>query len=359
MRVCWVLTDLSGGGAERLPLRLAPALTRAALEIVLLKDRVEHDVPSGVTVRTLGPARRSLASGAPRLVAGLRHAARGADLVVGGLELDATCFAVACAALARRPVVAVVHTDLERTYAHFRLPGAQWWVYGRALAACRRVVAVSPEALAAARRLGVPDERLVEIPNPAPPAPLAARSPRVAGQPFRLLAVGRLVPEKAHDLLLDALARVADRSISLTLLGDGPLRAALEGQAASLGLGGRVRFAGFVRDPAPEMARAHAWVLTSPAEGLPLALLEAMQAGLPILSTRCGRAVEGLLEGEPTAGVLVDAGAAAALAAAIDALAADEPRAAALGAAGRERVRPFTPDALAPRWEQVFEEAVR
>jgi glycosyltransferase involved in cell wall biosynthesis len=103
----------------------------------------------------------------------------------------------------------------------------------------------------------------------------------------RLLCVARLVEQKGQDILLRALpaVRAAAGPIVLTLLGDGPERARLQSLAASLGIAEAVRFGGVVPDVAPYLAEATVFVLPSRYEGMPLALLEAMAAGVPVVAS--------------------------------------------------------------------------
>lgn len=105
-----------------------------------------------------------------------------------------------------------------------------------------------------------------------------------------LVAAGRLVKQKGFDLLLDAFAPVAETEAHVVLLlaGDGPERDALAAQAARLGSGLRVRMLGTLEDLEPILALSDALVLSSRHEGLPLVLLEALAAGLPIIATRVG-----------------------------------------------------------------------
>lgn len=143
------------------------------------------------------------------------------------------------------------------------------------------------------------------FPEPAP----------VAAGPVHLVAIGRLAPQKGFPLLLPALAaarRQAD--ISLSLVGDGELRAALSAQVADLGLTGAVRMTGWLNEAQvrAELSAAHALVLPSFAEGLPVALMEAMAAGRPALATAIAGIPELVLPGET--GWLVAAGDADALA---------------------------------------------
>lgn len=110
--------------------------------------------------------------------------------------------------------------------------------------------------------------------------------------PLRLVSVGRLVPVKGFDVLLGALRRVTDKGLDavLTLVGDGPERAALETQAAELGISERVRFTGAL--PGEELAallrETDAFVSSSRREGFGVAIVEALASGLPVVATRSG-----------------------------------------------------------------------
>jgi glycosyltransferase involved in cell wall biosynthesis len=129
-----------------------------------------------------------------------------------------------------------------------------------------------------------------------------------------VVALGRLTRQKGFDVLLRALARLDDASA--VIVGDGPEATALERLRAELGLDGRVRFAGWVDDPAALVRSADALVLPSRYEALPLAILEAMHAGLPVVATDVGSIREEVRAGET--GLLVPAEDPVALASAID-----------------------------------------
>ena len=160
---------------------------------------------------------------------------------------------------------------------------------------------------------------------------------RPAGRAPRLLFIGRLAAVKGLPVLLQALARLAPAhpGLELTLIGDGPDRAALTHQAEALGVAGHVVFAG-LQDEA-EVAAAlgdhDMLVLPSFAEGVPVVLMEAMASRLPVVATRVGGVAELVQEGE--SGLLVAPGDAEALAAAIDTLLRDPERARRMGEAGR------------------------
>ena len=109
---------------------------------------------------------------------------------------------------------------------------------------------------------------------------------RHEGQAHRLLFVGRLVPAKGVLFLLETIARI-DGAI-LDIAGDGPQRKFLETKAAALGIDNRVRFLGYQsQGQVRELLRqADVFVMGSFAEGLPVVLMEAMAAGVPVVATR-------------------------------------------------------------------------
>ena len=109
-------------------------------------------------------------------------------------------------------------------------------------------------------------------------------------RPPRLLCVARLASVKNHALLLDAVAALSRsrRDATLTLVGDGPLADDLAQRARTLGIAERVDFAGSQRDTARFYADADLFVLASEHEGLPMSVIEAMAAGLPVVATAVG-----------------------------------------------------------------------
>lgn len=156
----------------------------------------------------------------------------------------------------------------------------------------------------------------------------------------RLVAIGRFVEQKGQLLLIEAFARavVADPSVHLTLVGDGELRPAIEAAIRERGLDANVTIAGWLDEAGvlAELVAAHALVMPSFAEGLPMVVMEAMAAGRPVVATLIAGMPELVLPGET--GWLVPAGDVEALADALGAVAATpRERLAAMGAAGRAR----------------------
>lgn len=102
-----------------------------------------------------------------------------------------------------------------------------------------------------------------------------------------ILNVGRLVPEKGQKYLLEAIFRINDPEWKVVILGEGPMRQPLEKRIRELGLDGRVALPGSVNNVKEWLHRASIFAFPSVSEGLPIALMEAMAAGLPCVSFDC------------------------------------------------------------------------
>jgi len=171
-------------------------------------------------------------------------------------------------------------------------------------------------------------------------------------RPLHIVWSGRMAPEKGVDDLLSALVSLDAAGVAATLsvIGDGPCRATLEGQAAALGLNGRVRWHGYLADRSAyldALRNADLFALPSRAEGAPKVLVEAMAAGLPVVATRVG-AVPALL-GDGARGRLVEPRNPDALARAIADLALDQAERDRLRAAGLDFAAAHTAEAQADR----------
>jgi glycosyltransferase involved in cell wall biosynthesis len=156
-----------------------------------------------------------------------------------------------------------------------------------------------------------------------------------SGRP-RIVTVGRLQAPKDAVTLVRALAGLRGRSFEALLVGDGPDRPAVEEEVRRLGLESAVELLG-ERDDVPELlGTADVFVLSSNSEGLPLSILEAMAAGLPVVASNVGGVAEVVVDG--ATGLLVPPGDAQRLAAAIERLLEDPVLRRRLGEAGRIRV---------------------
>jgi glycosyltransferase involved in cell wall biosynthesis len=191
------------------------------------------------------------------------------------------------AGVARRlgiPVVTTVHG----------FTGGGWkdrlyeWLQCRAFRGFDAVVAVSRPLVERLRGAGVPASRLHEVRNawnsPGPPLdrPAARRALGLPPGGFVIGWLGRLSREKGPDVFVDALPYLHDLPLIASVVGDGAMRASLQGQ------NGRLRWHGAVPDAARLLAAFDVCVLSSRTEGTPMVLLEAMAAGVPIVATAVG-----------------------------------------------------------------------
>lgn len=215
------------------------------------------------------------------------------------------------------------------------------------LARASAIVATSQAYVDASIPLAPWRGKTVVIPLGIEEAAAATPAPKLwpAQAGMRLLAVGRLSHYKGFDVLIEALAQVADAS--LLLIGRGECERALHALARERGLDQRIAFAGELDDAtlAAAYAAADAFVLPSldRSESFGLVLLEAMRAGLPIIASAIAGSAVGTIVADNEAGLLVAPGDAQALAHAIERLRADADLRATFGAAGRVRwERKFT-----------------
>ncbi len=194
------------------------------------------------------------------------------------------------------------------------------------------------------------------IPNQIEPLPFRRR--RTGGGRPVLTAVGRLVPQKGFDLLLPAFAAVAPKhpEWSLVIWGEGPEREKLERLRDELNLTGRVRLPGVTARHGQWVEEADIFVLSSRYEGFPVALGEAMAAGLPVVATDCRTGPREMITNWVD-GLLVPRGDVAALAQSLDELMADEALRHRLGKAAQEVAREFSPDRIVARWSALISRA--
>jgi glycosyltransferase involved in cell wall biosynthesis len=184
-------------------------------------------------------------------------------------------------------------------------------------------------------------------------APESAQPPATLASPPVIGSVGRLAEQKGYDLLVRALPALP--AASLVLVGDGPARGDLERLAAELGVSGRLHVTGWTDDPRGYLAAFDVFALPSRWEGLPLGILEAMHAGLPVVACDVGSVAEAVRDGET--GFLLAPDDLDALRERLRGLLADPRLARRLGERGRAlATERFTDTAMARRYETLYRE---
>jgi glycosyltransferase involved in cell wall biosynthesis len=353
------------GGMERV-LQLLCERERLHVDSRVLVAGLErvtrHEVRNGVPVTRAGSLARIGSVGlCPGLPLELRRAR--ADVTVVH-EPNPIALVSDFLTWQRGPLVVYFHSEVVRAEWKYRLLYRPF--LRRVLDRASRIIVASPSMAQQAEQLAGYRHKCAVIPYGIDGSPLAdtpdvrARAcaiRRELGTPL-LLFVGRLVPYKGVDVLLRAITTL---DLRLVVVGDGPMRAALEAQNAALGAD-RVTFAGSVPDS--ELAALyHAcdlFVLPSitRAEAFGMVQIEAMACGKPVVSTAVASGVPWVNQHEVT-GLVVPPGDADALARAIRALLADASLRVRLGAAGRARVASeFTAARMAERTVALYRDVL-
>lgn len=357
-RVMFVSGSLSDGGSERFVSTAIRNLDRERFvpSLVLFRHEIAYGLPVDVSPVVLN--KRSRLHG-PSAVARLACAIRTMrpDVVLSAHTGVGIFLAPALSLLpARRPVW------ISRMAAD---PHRERGTYGALVSWCTRradIVLANSNGMASGvtRRYGRRDVRVllnaadvqaIDTAGRAVPEAFSVRGPKV-------VMLGRLVAQKRYDLVLRAVASIADRvDFTVIILGDGPLRGQLERLARSLGVAHRVRFYGFVDNPYCILANANVFVLASDFEGLPNALIEAQVLGIPAVSTDCPYGPREVIEDGVT-GRLVPVGDVDALARGLEEVLGNPELAARWGAAARKRARErFSVEVIMPQLERVLEDA--
>ncbi len=307
LRVLHVIKSLGLGGAESLLVdgaRVAHSLGmhHDVVSFLPWKDALIPALREAGADVTLIEARSSagIVAATDKLVSLLRR--RRPDVVHAHLPIAGVVARVACA-LTRTPCVYTEHNVLERYHPLTVALAQSTWPLQKAVIACSVEVARSIEL----RMRGGPTPVVVR--NGIPGAHFAfddaaaRRCRRELGFDDDAFVVGTLSvhrTQKALDRWLDVAAAVRQRQprARFVLVGDGPLRCALEAKSRSLGLDDVVVFAGLQPDPRPFLWAMDVFLSTSLFEGLPLALLEAMAASRAVVVTAVGGIAEVVVDGD-------------------------------------------------------------
>jgi glycogen synthase len=351
-----------GGGAATAAAHTARALAADGHDVLVvtaggggLPDQEHHDrlavvrLPS-LRLERLAPSAAELlsfcASAAIMLEDRLRRF--GAEAVLAYFAVPVGPFAVRAARRLGVPVVVSLRGSDVPGFRHGRLEGRLGVLAHPVIRwTLRRADAVAPNCPALRElALGFMPElapKLAVVANGIEEAAIAAAPAASGDAALHLVQVGQLIRRKRVDVTLAAVARLAGRGIAtrLTVIGDGPLHGELVARAAALGVAGQVEFAGHLpRASIIERLRRHdVFVMPSVAEGMSNALLEAMAAGLPVVTTPSGS--HDLVAGSG-GGVIVPFDDPDALAAAVAALAGEPSRRTAMARAGLAHARTLT-----------------
>jgi len=363
LRVLHVIGGGDTGGAMTHLLPLLSALRRAGCDAQLLclgrgglaEEASRRNLPVSVLPMArawdpsiLLPLRRVLSRG-PGDQASLRGEAADWDVVhTHGMRANLPV-RLAVRARRRRPCVfTTVHSDLGLDYRSSLLARVYRGIDRITLPGVDTVICVSEALRSLLVERGYPSRRLITIRSgiesrDGQPVPRTLRGPDAA--PPRVGTVTRLVPVKDLGLMLEVAARLRRTfaAIEVEVVGDGPERDRLYTEAGERGLDGVVRFAGRLDDVRQALAHMDVYLVTSLFEGgMSMSVLEAMAAGIPVVTTAAGGVAEAVQDG--VTGFVVARGRdrdglASSLAERVAALLADSDLRARMGAAGARRIR--------------------
>jgi glycosyltransferase involved in cell wall biosynthesis len=373
MKIAHLVTSGDLAGGQAVALRLAHAARSAGHDAVFLSPTqgpfLVEAARDGFPVSLVDVARTYRLRGALK-VARLLHREH-VDVLHTHVHVAANILGRAAGRAAGTAVVS--HLHIENHFRRQRLARQPLVALDNATARlCARILAVSDATRLSFERQGFPAARMETVYTGVDATALAAspaaglrRELGLGPEAVVIGQVGRLAPVKGQRELLEAIARLLPRHPSLhaVVIGEdletgGAFRLELEELAASLGIAGAVRFAGFRADAAATLPEVDVLVLPSWIEGLPLVVLEAMAQARPVVATAVGGTPEAVVDGET--GLLVPPHDVDALTAALERVVTDETLRRRLGEAGRARVRErFDAGATERRVLEVYDEIAR
>lgn len=312
MKILTFLHSFEPGGVERVALRLAASWEKHRLDAPVFIGRPDGAgrITEAARLRLIYPVKPPISPALIEtmwMIATLPRAIRREQPDV--LFCAGNSYSVVAVAMKLLlgndcpPIVAKISNDLERR--DLALP-ARWlyhlWLRIQAPFLDQIVAMEASMKPEIAQCMGTPEDRIMVIPDPAISDADIQRLARLrksnvkemSGRSF--VAVGRLTRQKNFPMMLRAFAKGSISGDTLTIVGDGSLRKSLEAQTRSLGLADCVHFTGHVDDIAPWIAKADFYLMSSHYEGVPAVIVEALAAGLPIITTDCSNAIAAMLD---------------------------------------------------------------
>ena len=316
-RILIVLHDFSGGGTERVAIRLANQWAGMGRAVRIFcgteAGPLRGLVDPAVFVEQADPVlpRAPLS----RIRLGLALAAASGRFRPDAVFAPGNFHFLAIAAFGLRDRSgAATLCKISNPLARCDRRGLSGWLRRRVmrLLAARTdcLVAMSPALRAEAASM-IPADRVAARWEPLIPAARTPAGPRLERDPSLIVAAGRLEPQKNFALAIEAMAHLSRwTDARLVILGEGSERAHLTQMIDRLGLHGRVTLQGHVRDVTPWLERAACYLMTSRYEGYPASLVEALASNVPAVVTPCSPALSEILPPGSLGGVTApDAGA--------------------------------------------------
>lgn len=328
MKIVFVIPDMPGGGTERVVALLANEYCRRGIEVSILLfagHETAYPLDDKVEVVSAGnPSGGRIAARIGRLRRMRQYYAENKGCQIWAFSVMGAVFSV-LAAWRQKHFFLVSERNDPNQYEHQRIRN---FAYRFAdVIVCQTPDAVSqfPQAIS---------RKAVVIPNPVD---IGTLQPYEGGRDKRIVAVGRLEPQKNHQLLLRAFAEFVKthEAYVLEIYGKGELEEALKKLAGTLGIERNVRFRGFSGKVKEEINSAAMYVLSSDYEGISNSMLEAMALGVPVIATDCPIGGSRMYIKDGMNGLLVPVGEVHAMAAAMGRIADDRAFSESLSKQGR------------------------
>jgi len=367
MRITLVISSLARAGAERVMCVLASSWAEQGKEVTLLTfDRGEtpaysiHPSVKRSPLNLNGPSTHVLHGFYLNLqkIWILRRVISNShpDVVISFMDMTNVLTLLSTRGLGC-PVIVCEHVD-PALYTIGRFWGALrrlTYPFADRLVCLTQATLKRFETITKVKGCIIPDPVVVSPSGPLDPGNRMEDDQSRSG--YILIAMGRLVPQKGFDILLNVFSKIATQhpKWSLKILGSGPLKDKLETQARSLDLVSRVHFVGEVLDPFALLRTADLFVLSSRFEGFGLALCEAMACGLPVVSFDCPSGPGDIVR-HGVDGILVPPEDASALAESLDFLMTNAQERQRLASRAPEILRRFGTDKILGLWEDLFKE---
>jgi len=353
-----VISDLDGGGAQRVVVTLANAWARVGIRVCIITladgDKDKYTLHADVTRLCLGQVGDSHSVPAAlvanvRRVMALRTALRraAAPTVISFIAITNILTILASLRLHVRLVIS------ERNDPRRQPLGWPWEMMRRRLYRWADLITANSQGVVESLREFVPAGKISFLPNPVI-LPIVEQNQRSQGRV--ILSVGQLSYQKAHDVLLRAVAQIF-REVPdwrLIIVGEGSCETSLKSLATALNISDRVEWVGWTSEVNRYYAQAEIFALPSRFEGTPNVLLEAMSFGLPPIVTDASPGPVEYIQDDHN-GLVVPSENPDAFAAALRRLIGNQKLRCKFGAAARERVSASRVDAVIHIWNSVLQ----
>jgi glycosyltransferase involved in cell wall biosynthesis len=364
-RILFIMTSLTGGGAERVGQLLLNSLDKNvySFKLILFNDVIVYDIPDNVEIISLQKRHRCDFF---KLIWKLAMLLKKENPYVMISFLTYTnIIAVLAQVFSRRKgnLILSEHNNLFASLQNKRMRIIKKSLIKVLYPLADRIICVSDGIkIDLTRNYSIPLEKLRTIYNAADAPGIMAMTKEKPRHPWYveevplLVSVGRLVKQKAYPDLLRAFAAVRRRTrCRLVIIGEGEEHKYLETLAIELRISDDVDFVGFQNNPFSFMAHSEIFVLSSHWEGFGNVIIEAMACGVPVISTDCPFGPNEIIT-DGVNGLLVPVSDVEAMAGAILALLQDNVLRSRLAEAGRKRAEDFSVNKMVTEYEKMFED---